>query len=457
MTHHTLIARLGSADTASIAHRSTSRLVDLPYLDGNGRLTHGIGDALRQLSKMGFRPSETAVDLVLLAATVTAADTRVSRAIHGQDRWTRELALSVPVHDPALWDAQRLRLERMLRFLTGDRWELAFRSRPAGVTELASESEALRLLQPTCVSLFSGGLDSFIGAIDLLAAGERPIFVSHWYDAITSSHQTDCAAQLAKRFGDTAFAQVRAHTGFRVDIVDEGETENTLRARSFLFFALAAATADALGGDRTIYVPENGLISLNVPLDPLRIGALSTRTTHPYYMARFNELLGAVGIRSSLHNPYAFLTKGQMARACADPDFLKRTAKRTMSCSSPANGRFERDPTLRELIHCGRCVPCLIRRASFKAGIGVDRTKYRAPSLTAEIFNSHTARGADIRAFQVAIARLKADPHRAATDIHRPGPLIDHPDRWADYERVYREGMAEVDRILRRVTAKPLS
>ena len=39
-------------------------------------------------------------------------------------------------------------------------------------------------------------------------------------------------------------------------------------------------------------VPKNGLIALNVPLDQLRLGALSTRTTHPFYIARWNELVG---------------------------------------------------------------------------------------------------------------------------------------------------------------------
>ena len=47
--------------------------------------------------------------------------------------------------------------------------------------------------------------------------------------------------------------------------------ESTTRGRSFLFFALAALAASGLGGQPVIYVPENGLISLNVPLDPLRV------------------------------------------------------------------------------------------------------------------------------------------------------------------------------------------
>ena len=40
-----------------------------------------------------------------------------------------------------------------------------------------------------------------------------------------------------------------------------------------------------------IIVPENGYISLNIPLTYSRIGSSSTRTTHPYYFELLNQLL----------------------------------------------------------------------------------------------------------------------------------------------------------------------
>jgi hypothetical protein len=43
--------------------------------------------------------------------------------------------------------------------------------------------------------------------------------------------------------------------------------EDTLRGRSFLFFAIATLAATAIGGQVLMHAPENGLISLNVPLD----------------------------------------------------------------------------------------------------------------------------------------------------------------------------------------------
>ena len=68
------------------------------------------------------------------------------------------------------------------------------------------------------VCLFSGGLDSFVGAIDLLANGAKPIFVSHYWDASTSSQKL-CAQRIGSVYGDMEPRHVRAHVGFPDDLV----------------------------------------------------------------------------------------------------------------------------------------------------------------------------------------------------------------------------------------------
>ena len=62
-----------------------------------------------------------------------------------------------------------------------------------------------------------------------------------------------------------------------------------------------------------LLVPENGLIALNVPLDETRVGSFSTRTTHPFYLSLWNELLVGLGLNLSVKNPYWNKTKGEMA------------------------------------------------------------------------------------------------------------------------------------------------
>jgi 7-cyano-7-deazaguanine synthase in queuosine biosynthesis len=456
MRHHSIVGRLGAADTSPIApSRADTHVTEISFIDGFGHVGYGLGQALDQLRDVGLAPSEAAVDLALLAAAITAADTRISRDADAQDAWTREIDLHLPVHDPALWTGLAPLIVTTLNFLTGDHWGVRFRPRIASVPTLAAPPTKLRTATPSSVCLFSGGLDSFIGAIDLLAAGESPLLVSHYWDGITSKHQTYCGDALKRRFPGATIHHVRARVGFPNDVVDDFSVENTLRGRSFLFFALAAMAADAIGGQAVIHVPENGLISLNVPLDPLRLGALSTRTTHPFYMARFEELLRGLGLTLTLHNPYAFQTKGQMAKGCADVGFLQREAKNTMSCSSPAKARWAINEADRQPKHCGHCVPCLIRRAAIKEGWGTDDTDYQIPSLHGRVLDTKRAEGEHVRSFQLALSRLAKKPARAAFDIHRPGPLTDHPGKLTDYEGVYIAGLQEVGRLLHGVQAKP--
>lgn len=458
MKHHTIVARLGVTDRAQVAtNRNDTHLTEISFIDGDHRLSYGLGQALDQLRELGMSPSETSIDLALLAAVVTAADTRISRATESQDAWSREVELNIPVHNPGLWSDLAPLVVTTLNFLTGDRWALRFRSRVAGFDQLAIPPEKLRITNPTSVCLFSGGLDSFIGAIDLFASGEEPMLVSHYWDSnSTGTYQSYCAEALKRHFSIANIAHIRARIGFPRDTIQEVSAEDTLRGRSFLFFSLAAMVADAVSGDMVIHVPENGLISLNVPLDPLRLGALSTRTTHPFYMARFCDLLRGLGLTAQLHNRYAFQTKGQMARGCVDLAFLQREAKNTMSCSSPGSRRYDPDPTQREPKHCGRCVPCLIRRAAILEAWGVDETPYRIPDLRTQVLDTNKAEGEHVRSFQLALSRLARHPSRAKLDIHRPGPLSDHPNEFAAYEAVYIAGLQEVGRLLQGVQARPL-
>lgn len=418
-------------------------------LDDMDSFEFGLDMLLGSARLRGLTPNEVAFDLALLATAVMGTDTRVSRAMHAQDGWTRELHLYLPVSDVARWTGQAPVLARMLNFLTGDRWAFTFRPRPTKRRKLVGPPDELDMNDYTCVSLLSGGLDSFIGAIDLLAAGEKPLFVSHYWHGITSSYQEAVVALLEGEFGAKNVDSVRIHNGFAHGAVNGGGNEDTQRSRSFLFFALASFLASGMNRPIRVFVPENGLISLNVPLDPLRLGALSTRTAHPFYLARWNDLLAALGMQVKLFNPYATRTKGWMVGHCARPAFLKKHLKSTMSCSSPEKARWKGlGPR-----HCGHCLPCLIRRASILEGIGPDPTVYttalagRIPSTKAE--------GEHIRSFQLASQALKKNPDLARFAIHKPGPLTDVPDLLDDYARVYRDGMKEIDTLLAGVRTAP--
>ena len=319
MNRHLLVGRLG-VDTVPIAAGHNEAVTEVRLLTPTRRLCYGVEQAMIELNRLHVHPSEIGLDLAFIAAMIYAADTRISGRRSPENFWTREIRLNVPVSAPDRWTRARGILIKLLDFLTGDRWSIDFRDRPEASKALSPPAPA-RLLGPPfdTVALFSGGLDSLIGAIDALEAGGRPLLVSHAGEGAVSKSQDDCFDLLKAKYPDRSLERLRVWMSFPKGFIDGVGSENTTRGRSFLFFALGAFAGTGLDGPFTLNVPENGLIALNVPLDPLRLGALSTRTTHPYYIARWNELLSAVGISGTIVNPYWNRTKGENGRHLCRP------------------------------------------------------------------------------------------------------------------------------------------
>jgi hypothetical protein len=233
-----------------------------------------------------------------------------------------------------------------------------------------------------------------------------------------------------------------ARIGFPDKLVEGSGPEKSQRGRSFLFFALATLAASGLHGNPTIFVPENGLISLNVPLDPLRIGAWSIRTTHPFYMTRWDELLRQIGKGAFFQNPYRFMTKGEMLSGCSNKALLQQYLSETISSSSVTKGRWKG----LSLGHCGYCVPCLIRRAAIKRAFGTDSTDYPGmPNLTAHTLDPGSAEGEHVRSFKMMARRLTRQPALAGVLVYKSGPLSDFSEAEIEnYADVFRRGIDEV-------------
>ncbi len=453
MKRHLIAGRFGQNDSMPIPTRDDEQLTRLDLVIGAKSLDHGIGGALTSLKALGVFPSEIGVDLVVVAAHVHAADTRISRTEQSQDSWTREIRLVVPVSEPSRWTAAAPTLTQALNFLTGDRWTIGFRNRPA---QFAVTSELIgTLLAPPfdSLSLFSGGLDSLIGAIDLLQNGSTPLLVSHFGEGATSDAQTRLFDALKRRYSQSAFNRLRVGMTFQDGLVEDVASENSTRGRSFLFFALGVFAGTGLGKSFTLRVPENGLIAINVPLDPLRLGSNSTRTTHPFYIARWNVLLEELGIDGRLENPYWNKTKGEMAIACANRDILLELAPESLSCSSPAKARW----LGHGIEHCGYCLPCLIRRAALDSawGPGRDITKYTVPNLRDHVLDTHASEGKQVRSFQYAIERILERPDLDKLLIHKPGSLADEKGKLDDCADVYRRGLLEVAALVEGVETRP--
>jgi len=265
----------------------------------------------------------------------------------------------VGLHEPVRWEPWKKELEQLLKVLTGDYWALIFTD--AGLPPPQGRYVAKN---QDCVSLLSGGLDSLIGGLDLVAQGRRPLFVSQL------AHEDS----LRQRRYAAILGGADAHYQWSHGISFKGPREPSTRGRSLAFYAFAVLAASRLGAARpTIYIPENGFICVNPPLVPGRVSSLSTRTTHPLFICKLQQVLDGVGVSVLLELPYRFKTKGEMMNECQDPVRLQQLASDTTSC-----GRFR----TYNRTHCGRCVPCMIRRAAFKAWkLGTDDTDYVFPNL----------------------------------------------------------------------------
>lgn len=455
MHRHLIYGRYGSEDTIEVSPLSDERTTQLSLLNLKGKLNYGVGHALDHLKKIGIYPSETGIDLLILAAHIQAADINISRKTESQDCWTREIRILVPVTDLVKWNSAKQIIKRALDFLTGDIWTINFRQRPNTISRnIPTASPLLTGIPYNNLSLFSGGLDSLIGAIDILENGGNPLFISHVSDGPTNKAQENSYNKLKENYKNRNIERLRLWMNFPDVQVENSEHEKTTRARSFLFFAIGLFAGSGFQNQFILKVPENGLIALNVPLDRLRLGAHSTRTTHPFYIARLNEILGVLGINGKIENPYWDKTKGEMVSMCRNQTLLKTLVPSTLSCSSPTKDRWR---GIGEQ-HCGYCLPCLIRRAALESGLGsdVDTTSYTLNNLHGRVFDTLKAEGKVIRSFQLAINRMHRNPNIARIIIHKSGPLNDRsPDELQALANVYGRGMNEVANLLSDVNAVP--
>ncbi|WP_286278617.1 queuosine biosynthesis protein queC [Naasia aerilata] len=308
-------------------------------------------------------------------------------------RFSRDMTLTVAVLAPDSWTEDVVyAVAQLLAWLTGDVWTL----RTIASADTPREAP-LDVADHSPVSLLSGGLDSFLGAIVLGSERGTPRFLGH-KDSATSIRAAQGAVWdwLSK-----AFAPAPSYK--RIELAQAGRRlEASSRSRAFMFMSLGVALAASTGSNQLV-VPENGFTSINLPLRPNRGGALSTRSTHPDTFRRFGEILRELGIDVAITNPFEWLTKGEAmlhVRALLPPAGWEAAAGLTISCSKLGGNWFTGSPNL----NCGLCVPCMVRRATFVRAETVDHSEYLFQSLTGSNLDRLVdARRGDIEAVKYAI------------------------------------------------------
>jgi len=311
--------------------------------------------------KIGGGLPPEALDLIEIAAYVYAADQLITRGgtkefEYGQ-KWRRHFRLEIPVRRHDLWsrpDVQQ-KLVSTLGFLSDDDYEFGF-------TKLVKNQPVERYLFDDQgaddagfeeVILFSGGLDSFGGAVQEILQGQRKVvLVSHRSVSKLYKRQRDLVSDINRKFNDRSRKPL--HVAVEVNKGKDFGRDFTQRSRSFLFAALAAVVARGFNRDRIRFY-ENGVISLNFPISPQALGGRATRTTHPQVLTGFQELFSLVfGIPFIVENPFLWKTKADILREIKAAG-VSQLCARTSSCTHTlAQTKMH--------THCGVCSQCVDRR-----------------------------------------------------------------------------------------------
>lgn len=387
-------------------------------------------------------PNDKSIDFLFISTVIYCIDKLIPRS-NSIDNWTRLLQTEIPVVHSDSWNQNRDTLNKAISFLTGDVWNISFRELECSL--IRPKRHRYRLLlddaTPEIVSLFSGGLDSLIGAIDLLESRPHAIikFVGH-YDPDVGGPKSDQNSLMEELRGNyrnrIKFVQIRA-----------GQTpsgdEVSFRSRSILFIGLGIYVASAAGEGIELLMPENGTIALNVPLTPSRRGSCSTRTAHPFFLKTINQVLEGVGILSRGVNPFEFKTKGECVEQCRNKRLLERILTNSVSCAKPHHRRTWIRRSARQ---CGRCMPCIYRRAALHK-IGLDTEVFGRDICLGEVELDSTEGLADD--FRAYVSFISNNPtSKEISDLLLANGNLDI-SKLSDYGDVVFRALEEIRSLLR--------
>ena len=353
------------------------RHLTLDYRNVQGRnLKLNLPDFARSA---GFLSSRV-LDLIEIAAYIHAGDRLVGRGasnaveLHG---WQRRFLYRVRVRDYEFWNRDDVKraLSEAITFMTGD-YPYTFEFEAGHVTLPTSlfDSEQFQLSAGpgASVALFSGGLDSLVGALDQLTNTVGTVYlVSHSAQSGIKRTQTQLVAALEEHFP----GRVR-HYKFDSHLSGIKAREETQRSRSLLFGSIAFSIARSLG-QRSFYLFENGITGINFPRRQSLMNARASRTTHPKTVHHLQKLFSLVeGSEVEIRNPLLYLTKTDVVQKLRDlghPELYPSSVSCgvTRSKSAPAT-------------HCGGCNQCIDRRfAAYASGLDSydDRNLYERDFL----------------------------------------------------------------------------
>jgi len=313
-----------------------------------------------------YHLSPRILDLLEIASYLFAADRLFTRGRKNDleyNSWSRRFEFHIRVRDSAFWNEEEVKntLVEALLFITGDAsYQFAFHPGYSTPPTNLFDREDFKIPRSTdslAVSLFSGGLDSLAGCIELLeTTTSKILLVSHQSQPGTTHTQRQLSNALRRYYPNRIL-----HYEFECHLRGQRASEETQRTRSFLYCSIAFAIAQAYNENR-IFVFENGITSINLYRREDLANARASRTTHPktiYWLEKLFQHVSEDTFRIEL--PYLFKTKRDVIQK------LIQSPHQDLISSSVSCSRTYQN--LGQATHCGECFQCADRRiASCGAG-----------------------------------------------------------------------------------------
>jgi 7-cyano-7-deazaguanine synthase in queuosine biosynthesis len=326
-------------------------------------------------------------DLLDVAMAVYVAD-RISHRSPGRSgEWVsrmsgRSFQIVIPVREIKTWQnpAVQKTLKAALEFLTTDEWNIRFVARTKHTIQEVPLFK--REFERPFVGLFSGGLDSFAGAILQVLEDQFKdgVLVSAYSNSNLVSRQRELVQQINTKLKPTgkSFTDLHLWHNLERDVKHDPsqplpvfnnpkgfKDEVTQRSRGFLFLSLGLVITRALGLN-VLNVYENGVGAINLPYTAAGLGVDYTRAMNPELLRRVAVFASELfGMRIQIENPSLWKTKGQMCAGIEEYGFGK-LAVQTISCDGFPRHKFKHEE------QCGRCTSCLLRRISLAATSGLE-------------------------------------------------------------------------------------
>lgn len=384
-----------------------SRITLSAWENGEILFTEGVSSSIdTRISKYNSRDS-IKHDLLVLSVIVYCCDRMVQRKMHSIDGWTREMTLEgIPAVNSKQMNRNSAEIGECLSYLTGDVWSVTFDN----ILKSNDDKQVAMSDNSWKVCLFSGGLDSLIGAIDILHDTKAKVILSSHTERGERLLQDTLVNRLGAVYPNRiTHIKSQITLGRRSD--EHFKKETSTRSRSFMFIMLALmVTQSTATSVASIVIPENGTISLNYPLSKSRRGSCSTRTTNPMFIDKLEKLFQQLKICVRLENPYLYQTKGEMIQSVKNKVLLTEIYGLSCSCAKSHHKMWWDD---RQSSHCGKCLPCMYRRiALHTGGIDEDSEKYGVNVFTShriDIGNLNQASSSDYRAL---LRFIKAVPSK---------------------------------------------